>query len=178
MRLSLCILLSILLGYSVSAVSDGVTESVSEKKSQDQRDQAVSRQLTFLLKSYYGPATRALAGLNGKITPFLAYVKSNGDVGHNDLSGVEPTNDPEVVDVLVAKHYKSIYDDRDAYEAFAIYAVTKIEIEGEEKEALTVIMEHKDGVAIQRVWPFTIEDGLLKIGKATAIPAVNVIFTE
>lgn len=178
MRLFLQLFILVVCSSSSLLWAEEVTDTQSQTLNQEQKDTIVSRQLTFLLKSYYGPATRALAGLHGKMTPFVVYLKSNGDVGHNDLSGVEPTNDPEVVEVLVAKHYKSIYEERDNYEAFGIFAVTKLDIDGVQKDALTVMMEHKQGVAIQRVWPFTIEDGLLKIGQVTAIPAVNVIFTD
>ena len=164
-------ILFIFLSFSSFANAEGVPgEGTLNKVAGDQ--------LTMILKSYFTPAVSAVSGLKGDMVPFVAYITSFGEFGHHDLSGVEPTSDPEVVDILVAKLYKKIYDDRFDYEAFGIFAVTEVELEGEKKKALTVILEQKEGVAVQRVWPFHFEDGKLVLDKPSQIPAVSVIFVE
>ena len=168
--LSFFLSLSFVWFSSVSADDSKVSKAGAESAEQS------GQQMTTLLKSYFKPATNALAGLGGNLVPFAAYISADGTMGHHNLSGIEPTDDYKAIDNMVGMLYEKIYPERDNYVTFAIFAVTEVEIEGEKTKALTVIMEHRTGVAVQRVWPFTIEDNELRLGKASQIEAVNVIF--
>jgi hypothetical protein len=145
---------------------------------QGETEQQATNQLTSLLKLYLKPASRALAGLDGNFVPFMAYIKVNGGVGHYDLEGGEPTDDFRVVDNMVGLLYEKIYSKRDDYLAFIIFAVTEVEHNGKKEKVMTAIMEHRIGLAAQKVWPFELSEGQLRLLKSRDIPAVNVIFSE
>jgi hypothetical protein len=172
MRAIISVVFSILFFLSSASFAQ---EEVEAKAGVDSAEIA-GQQMTILLKSYFTPATNALAGLSGNLVPFAAYILNDGTMGHHNLSGIEPTNDPKAVDNMVGMLYEQIYPEKDNYATFAIFAVTQLDIEGERRKALTVIMEHKNGVAVQRIWPFTIENNELRLGRASQIDAVNVIF--
>ena len=139
-------------------------------------DQA-ARQMSILLKSYYPPTIKTLQKL-GTIVPYVAYVKTDGSLGHFDLEGAKPTFDLQKVGEYISLLYGNVLPKRDEYLVISIFAVTQLELEGKATFALTAMMEHQSGFGYQKVWPLEDTPEGLKINRPLQIKYEPVIFAD
>lgn len=157
----------LLIGVVLSVVSGA--EEVTEK--------LAAKQMGVLLKSYYSPTLKTLQKL-GTIVPYVAYVKTDGTLGHFDLEGAQPTFDTNQIGKYISILYGKILPKREEYLVISIFAVTQIQLEGKLVFALTAMIEHQAGYGYQKVWPLIETAEGLKINKPIQIKYDPVIYKD
>ncbi|MFC3149639.1 hypothetical protein ACFOEK_01210 [Litoribrevibacter euphylliae] len=157
----------VFIGLMFSAVS--VAEEMTEE--------LAAKQMGVLLKSYYSPTLKTLQKL-GTIVPYVAYVKTDGTLGHFDLEGAQPTFDIEQIGKYISVLYGKILPKREEYLVISVFAVTQIQLEGKPIFALTAMMEHQAGFGYQKVWPLEETSEGLKISKPIQIKYNPVIYAD